>query len=102
MPDDGIQDVKENLEFHAKKLAVLLAASFMPKGVKEALVVLLPLMSIGHMARLAEILEAKFVNDKTKAIDEEYKQKLLELAREFEKADATREVELIKQIDALI
>ena len=102
MPDDTIQDVKTGLEFHAKKLAVLIAASSMPDGVKEAWVALVPSMSVKQMTRLSDILEAKYANEKTKAVDEEYKQKLTELAREFEESDNEREIELIKKVDALI
>ena len=102
MAMDAIQEVKIDLELHAKKTAALLAASSMPEGVKEAWVALAPHMSVKQLARFADILEAKFLNQKTNKVDESYKHELAELARDFQESNRERELELIKQIDMLV
>ena len=96
------QDVLMSVEFCAKKLAVLLYASSTPARIKEAWIALLPHMNVKQIARLLDIFEAKYANEKTKAIDEEYKKKLAALVQDFNAAEQRSEVGLIKQIDALI
>ncbi|MBI2038917.1 MAG: hypothetical protein HYT22_01375 [Candidatus Niyogibacteria bacterium] len=101
MPDDTIQDAKTGLEFHAKKLAALIIVSSMPQSVKEAWVALLPIMKLPQIARFLDILEAKYLNEKTKMVDETYKHELADFLHEVEESDNERELALIKKIDAL-
>ena len=66
----------EVLEFSAKKLAFLLYASTMPEDIKEAWINVLPEMTLEQIDKFIEILEAKYLNEQTKDIDEKFLKKI--------------------------
>ena len=101
MNNDTVQDVRRDVQLAASKLGVLLAASPMPEDVKNAWIALLPEMTLEQIARLSDILEARYLDAKTEMIDVEYKKKLEELVSGFGMEDKERELSLVKQINAL-
>jgi len=95
---------KENLspesELLSKKFVFLLENSGMPDEVKEAWLALLPEMSLEQLDRFFDILEAQYLNEKTKDIDEKYKKELEKVVEEFKKDTETNNKDLLQKIDS--
>lgn len=96
-----VQDLGRDVGLATGKLGVLFAASPMPENVKNAWLALLPEMTLEQIARLSDILEAQYADAKTQMIDEEYQKKLSEFVSGFDPEDNRRELEIIRQINAL-
>ncbi|MDD5750834.1 MAG: hypothetical protein PHU56_04325 [Candidatus Pacebacteria bacterium] len=73
------------LEFYARKMAVLLHHLNAPEEIKEAWANILPAMSLKQMSELLDILEARYLDEQTSHIDEELKEELKTLAEEIKK-----------------
>lgn len=90
------KQIIENLEIQAKKLAVLLHNSNMPDDVKESWLAMLPEMSLKQMDRLLNILEAKYLDEQTKGIDEKYNKEIKTLIENFQKERDESENKFLK------
>lgn len=97
--DQQKHKIIEDLKAQSKKFAILLYNSNIPDDVKKAWIAMLPYMSLMQIERLLNILELKFLNQETKNIDDEYKNKLQSLVNHFNKMDAERTKRLLKQIN---
>ncbi len=95
------QEILQNLEIQAKKLALLLYYSTMSQKIKESWIALLPKMSLKQIDRLSSILEAKYLDEQTKNIDKKIKKKLETAGKGFQKQAAKRESEILKKINKL-
>lgn len=95
------QQILQDLELPIKKLAALIYDSKMPEDIKEALIGVLPKMSLEQMDRLLAILEAKYLDEKTRHIDAEFKEKIKAIAEKFKEQDAKNEKVLLEQISQL-
>lgn len=89
------------LEFQARKLAFLLYASTMPESIKQSWLTVLPEMSLEQVQRFLDILEAKYLNEQTRASDKKFEAKLKQVFAKFAKQDKQRDEKLIKQIKQL-
>jgi antitoxin component of RelBE/YafQ-DinJ toxin-antitoxin module len=101
MVNKKIEEVLNGLEGNARKLATLIFYSTMPDDVKEAWIALLPEMTLEQMEKLLNILESKYIDEKTRPVDEEYKAKLESLIKELEaqkESEDKKTVELLKKI----
>jgi transcriptional regulator of heat shock response len=100
MEDKQVKDVDpiKIAEEHGRKLAVLIASSNLPEQVKDELVVLLEEMSLSQIEELLNVFESRFLDEKTKDIDEEYKKKVENVIKEYKE---TGEKEAQKVIDQL-
>ena len=106
-PEQGVEAaaVLDSIELTARKLGALLADSTMPDEVKEAWVALLPHMTLEQIDVLAGILEAKYLDEVTRPIDEEYKAKLERAVAEFTVQKAKEDEEtlaLLKRVKTVI
>ena len=99
--DNQQNDILESLKMQARKIAVLLQNSNMPEDIKKSWVVMLPHMSLEQIERLLNILESKFIDQETKGIDEEFKEKLKVMIEEFKKKGVERDKKLLEQIKSL-
>jgi|SRR3989344_2534505 len=77
------KDLVAKLEFNAKKLAAFIYHSTMPDDIKDAWISVLPEMSFDQIDKLLSVLEAKYLDEKTKHIDAEYKEKIEKLVSEI-------------------
>lgn len=98
---DDKQQILQNLELPIKKLAALLYDSNMSEDVKEAWLALLPKMTLEQIDRLLAILEAKYLDEKTRHIDAEFKEKIKAIAEKLKEQDAKNEKVLLEQISHL-
>lgn len=94
-------DILESLKMQARKLAILLQNSNMPEDIKESWIAMLPSMSLEQIERLLNILEAKFIDQQTKGVDEKFKNKLKVMVEEYKKKDFERDKKLLEQIKSL-
>ena len=101
MEKKEIDEITKDLELHAKKLAILLHNSTMPDDVKLAWISLLPEMSAEQIGRLLNILEAKYLDEQTRDIDEKYKKELEEIVKGFENEKDENHKKLIERINQL-
>jgi len=104
MSDKINQEAKEilqTIELQVKKLAAFLYHSTMPDDVKQAWIAFLPKMSLEQIDRLLAILEAKYVDDQTKDIDEKYKKELEHIVKDFQKEISENDEKLLQQINTL-
>ncbi len=83
-PVDEIKEIATSLEINARKLAILLYCSSMPEEIKDSWIALLPEMSFEEIDQLLAILEASYLDEQTRNIDEEYRVKIEKLTEEFE------------------
>lgn len=74
----------ESVRLQAIKLAALLRDSNMPEDIKEAWIAVLPKMPLEQIDRFINILEAKYLDEQTKFIDEEFTAEIKRLL-EFDK-----------------
>jgi ABC-type phosphate/phosphonate transport system substrate-binding protein len=98
-------EIEEVARAHGAKLGALIADSTMPDDVKEALVALLPEMSLEEIERLENILEAKYLDEQTRSIDAEYKEKIASLVEAFKKEEAeaeSKELDALKHLEAML
>ena len=95
------EELAANLEFAARKLATLIHHSTMPEDVKDAWISVLPEMSFEQIEKLLSILEAKYLDEKTKHIDAEYKEKIEKLVSEFDQKKLQEDEEFIEVLKRL-
>ena len=95
------QQILQDFELPVKKLAALLYDSNMPEDMKEAWIALLPKMTLEQIDRLLAILEAKYLDEKTRHIDEEYKGKIKAIVEKFKEQDIKNEKVLLEQISQM-
>ena len=96
------EEIRKVIEFHAKKLGVLLAISTMPTGVKEAWIALLPQMPLEQIERLLNILEAKYLNEQTRDVDAKFKKEFAEIVKSSEHATHQKNKEFMKKVKSLV
>lgn len=95
------QEILETLRANAKKLVVLIERSTMPDDVKDAWVALLPEMSVKQLDRFLSVLEAKYLDEQTRRIDAEYKEKISALVERFEQEKAKEDEEAVKTFESV-
>lgn len=88
----------QTLDLQTKKLAVLLYASNMPDEVKQSWLCLLPKMTLEQIDRLINTLEAKFLDEMTKEMDEKHKTKLKKVFQKYDKLQEKNDQATIKKL----
>lgn len=102
MPDqENDEELAANMKFAARKLATLIYHSTMPDDVKDAWISVLPEMSFGQIDKLLSILEAKYLDEKTKHIDAEYKEKIEKLVSELDQEKLQEDEKFIEALKRL-
>jgi len=101
MLNQEIEEIIVNLEINARKLATLIYHSTMPDEVKESWISMVPEMSVEQIDRLLNILEAKYLDEKTRDIDVEYKEKIKKLVDELNEKKFQEDEEFIKLLKKL-
>jgi len=99
---DKKAEIFQNLSIQAQKLAILLYYSTMPDDVKESWLAVIPEMSLSQIDRLLNILEAKYIDEQTKDIDEKYAKKIKKVVENFDKKRIEDKENLLKKINELI
>ena len=89
------------VDFNAHKLALLLYCSALPDDVKEAIVTLLPEMSIEQINEFLNVLEARYLDEQTNAVDSEYQEKLQVMMDSLQKKAKENEDQLADQIEMI-
>ena len=98
---EELAGLEADIELQANKLLLLLHNSTMPEDVKESFVELLPAFSLQQLQDFIDILEAKYLDEKTKDIDEKLKKDLAKVVEEFEAQDEKDQEQLLKQINLI-
>ncbi len=94
--DDQFKDYLKN---KGQKLGYLIAASTLSDDIQEELVELLPKFTIEQIDRLINIFEAKYVDEKTKDIDDQFKIKIKEIVDGFKEEKEKITVNFKNNID---
>ncbi len=80
------QKLQSYLRNKGKKLGYLIANSTLSHEMQLELIELMSKMSIEQIDRLLYIFEAKFVNEQTNEIDNDFKIKIVEIIKGFKEA----------------
>ena len=94
-------DITAELDFLAKKFAVLLTESNLDLEVQEALMSSIPHLEPEEMFELVSILEAKYTTSKTVILDNELKTTLAKVADQFTARQQARDAALVKELNNL-
>ncbi len=100
-PEDEIKEIATSLELNARKLAILLYCSAMPDEIKESWIALLPEMSLEEINQLLTILEASYLDEETRQIDNEYKAKITKLTEEFQQQKLKEDQKTVDLLEKL-
>ncbi|GEM_PF-5253086 len=92
----------EELKGMGVKIGFLIKNSTMPEDVKKELFDILPLMDINQMERLMNMLEAKLIDEQTRDIDKEYKEKIDKAYREHSSKQQEVDKKFLKRIKETI
>ena len=92
-------DNKEELRSLGGKLSLLIKSSTLEEDVKEELFQILPQMSLDQLEKLTDIFEAKFLDEKTKEIDEEYKRKIEEVYKNYNSKQEEIDKKFLEEIN---
>lgn len=95
------EELATKIELNARKLASFIYHSTMPDEVKDAWISVLPEMSFGQIDKLLSILEAKYLDEKTKHIDAEYKEKIEKLVSELDQEKLQEDEKFIEVLKRL-
>lgn len=94
--DDQFVDYLKN---RGKKLGFLIGNSTLSDDIKQELIELLSKMNIEQIDRLIRIFEAKFINEQTSKIDNEFKVKIEEMINGFKNKRKGKKEDLINNIE---
>lgn len=83
------------------KLGFLLAAANLPEKAKEELVALTEDMTIDQLNRLSDVLEAKYLNEKTADADKKLISDLKPLAKKYAAEDKARAKKLATALNKI-
>lgn len=95
------EEISQFIDFRARKLSVLLAASSMPQEVKESWVILLPDMTLAQLDTLAEILEAEYLLNATAEIDDYFNQRFDAYVKEAEEQVRESEEKFLEKAESI-
>lgn len=95
------EEISQFIDFRARKLTVLLAASSMPQDVKESWVTLLPDMSLAQLDTLTEILEAEYLLNATAEIDDYFNQRFDAYVKEAEEQVRESEEKFLEKAESI-
>lgn len=95
------EEISQFIDFRARKLSVLLAASSMPQEVKESWVTLLPDMTLAQLDTLAEILEAEYLLNATAEIDDYFNQRFDAYVKEAEEQVRESEEKFLEKAESI-
>ena len=99
--DQEAREILETLRANARKLVVLIEHSTMPDDVKDAWIALLPEMSVKQLDKFLSVLETKYLDEQTRGIDAEYKEKISALVDRFEQEKAKESEEMEKALEGV-
>lgn len=95
------EEISQFIDFRARKLSVLLAASSMPQEVKESWVTLLPDMTLAQLDTLTEILEAEYLLNATAEIDDYFNQRFDAYVKEAEEQVRESEEKFLEKAESI-
>jgi hypothetical protein len=87
------------LKNKGKKLGFLIGNSALSNNIKQELIELLSKMNVEQIDRLIRIFEAKFINDQTGKIDNEFKVKIEKMINGFKDKERRKKEDLISSIE---
>ena len=96
--EDGLM---ADIELQTNKLLILIKNLTMPEEVKESLVDLLAAFSLPQIEKLTNILEAKYLDEQTKEIDEKFKKEIESLVADFNLQAKKDEETFLNHIDVI-
>ncbi|PIZ82020.1 MAG: hypothetical protein COY02_00790, partial [Parcubacteria group bacterium CG_4_10_14_0_2_um_filter_41_6] len=95
------QELREIARAKGKKLAFLIASLNVDNETKEAIMALLPGMSLEQIERFLDILESKYLQQETQGIDEDFKKELERVGDEHKKASFAIDKQALEKIKAM-
>ena len=95
------KNLEEDIKNLVKKLVIFIEGSSMSDEIKNSWISLVPEMSFEQIVRLYDILEAKYLDEKTQSINEQLKKDLSEMVLEFDQKDKKLDEEFLVKINKL-
>ncbi len=95
------KNLEEDIKNLVKKLVIFIEGSSMSDEIKNSWISLVPEMSFEQIVRLHDILEAKYLDEKTQSINEQLKKDLSEMVLEFDQKDKKLDEEFLVKINKL-
>ncbi|MFH1192696.1 MAG: hypothetical protein V1656_00010 [Candidatus Jorgensenbacteria bacterium] len=95
------EEAQKTAEAHGRRLGFLIATLNVSDETKQALLALLPAMTLEQIDRLSELLVKAFVNEQTKEFDEDFARELELIKKEHAVSCAALETNIQSELDAL-
>ncbi|MDP2812074.1 MAG: hypothetical protein Q8O32_00050 [bacterium] len=95
------QELEGLAKAKGQRLAFLLSAANIDDEQKEAWLTLLPEMSLEQLEKLVDVLEAQYMNQQSKNIDEDFKKDLTNIKNEYDQKEADLEKDTIEKMRKL-
>jgi len=99
--ENEIDRLQVDIELHANKLFLLIQNSTMPDETKESFIEMLPFFSLEQLERLTGILEAKYLDEKTQNINQQFKEEIENTIAQFKTADSKDGEAFLNQINVI-
>ncbi len=94
-------DLEAAAKIQGSKLGILLAESLLPDELKDELITLSEKMSEEQLDELSAVLEAEFLDEATREIDEKFQKRLENLMLKYQSEDQEDKKEWDKQAAAI-
>ncbi len=98
----SFNQLKDEAKSHGAKLGFFIASLNISDEDKEAILTVLPKMSLEQLDRFIAILEAQYEQQETKGLDDNFKQELQSIKDIYDKDMKEIDDSTIKEIDELI
>mgnify|MGYP006449325389 FL=1 len=95
------EDLKEVAKAQGEKLAFFITSLNVPEEQKQGWLALLPSMSPEQLDRFMNVLEAQYLDQQTKDVDDKFKKDLEKVQTDFAKKEKDLDDQTIKKIQDL-
>ncbi len=99
--DNANDQLKDLARAQGEKLGFLIASLDISEETREAFLNMLPEMSVEQIDRLIDILEAKYIDEQTKDIDEQFKKDLRSIRTQYNEQVSKADEEALKDLEEL-
>lgn len=96
--DDKLKDL---VRAKGQKLGIILSELKIDDETRQAFLDILPSLTLEQIDELLNTLEVKYLDAATRSEDEKFKQDLLKIKNDFEKAQEQNDLKTLKQLEDL-
>jgi hypothetical protein len=100
-PSIPLEEAEEVFEVLAKKYALLVVGSGLPEDVQDALVAVLPTLTMPQIVHIVGVLESAYASKKTNEVDQQLIASLTSVVQGHQERQAQRNQDLANEVRAL-